>query len=129
MNNGWNGFEAHHEDATPVLQDNCPVALSAAREAGTSAALFAPGWVYEEHDKARFEMLQERFWWQAREAACMHTSASTVHATGYGGAHLSAACLLKLAAGHFSLAGFLHYVHDTHPHTHYTPSNGVPAKP
>lgn len=42
------------------------MALSAAREAGTSAALFAPGWVYEEHHKSTFEARQELFWSKVR---------------------------------------------------------------
>ncbi|KAG2497145.1 hypothetical protein HYH03_004736 [Edaphochlamys debaryana] len=53
-------------------KDNCPVALAAARASGLSAALFAPGWVYEEFDRATFEPRQEAFWaaigaaWPAR---------------------------------------------------------------
>lgn len=38
-------------------------ALSAAAEAGLSAALFAPGWVRENLEKARFHELQD-LWWQ-----------------------------------------------------------------
>ncbi|GBF97611.1 hypothetical protein Rsub_10747 [Raphidocelis subcapitata] len=43
-------------------------ALAAARAAGVSAALFAPGWVFECNDRAAFEQLQER-WWRGVEAA------------------------------------------------------------
>ncbi|GIL62379.1 hypothetical protein Vafri_16601, partial [Volvox africanus] len=43
-------------------KDNCPVALSAARSEGLSAALFAPGWVYEEFPRDSFEQRQEAFW-------------------------------------------------------------------
>ena len=43
-------------------QDNCPAALSAARSRGLSAALFAPGWVWEEFDRQTFEPRQEAFW-------------------------------------------------------------------
>jgi hypothetical protein len=54
--------------ATPTLavllhaQDNCPVALAAAHARGLSAALFAPGWVWEEFDRSTFEPRQEAFW-------------------------------------------------------------------
>jgi mannosyl-glycoprotein endo-beta-N-acetylglucosaminidase len=43
-------------------------AVAAARAAGVSAALFAPGWVYECNDRSGFEQLQER-WWRGIEAA------------------------------------------------------------
>ena len=46
----------------------CGAALAAARAAGCSAALFAPGWVLECHERARFEALQER-WWRGVEEA------------------------------------------------------------
>jgi hypothetical protein len=39
-------------------------ALSAAREAGLSAALFAPGWVHENLEKTRFHELQDKWWGQ-----------------------------------------------------------------
>lgn len=39
------------------------LALAAAVEAGLSAALFAPGWVRENLDKAKFHELQDQ-WWQ-----------------------------------------------------------------
>lgn len=42
--------------------DNCNVALSAAKAEGLSAALFAPGWVYECEDKSRWHDKQEQFW-------------------------------------------------------------------
>lgn len=38
------------------------MALAAARAGGVSAALFAPGWVYEEFDRSTFEPRQEGFW-------------------------------------------------------------------
>ncbi|GIL75646.1 hypothetical protein Vretifemale_5384 [Volvox reticuliferus] len=47
-------------------KDNCPVALCAARSEGLSAALFAPGWVYEEFPKESFEQRQEAFWARIR---------------------------------------------------------------
>ncbi|GFR47376.1 hypothetical protein Agub_g9088 [Astrephomene gubernaculifera] len=43
-------------------QFNCPQALAAARCAGLSAALFAPGWVWEEFGRSGFEARQEAFW-------------------------------------------------------------------
>lgn len=42
------------------------LALSASREMGLSAALFAPGWVQENLDKARFHELQDKWWLQVR---------------------------------------------------------------
>lgn len=39
-------------------------ALAAAKAAGCSAALFAPGWVLECNERARFEELQEAWWRQ-----------------------------------------------------------------
>lgn len=44
----------------------CDVALNAAAVAGLSSALFAPGWVYEKHDRAQFPQLQEAFWGKVR---------------------------------------------------------------
>lgn len=41
---------------------NTHLALAAAKAAGLSAALFAPGWVHENLDKARFPELQEQWW-------------------------------------------------------------------
>jgi len=46
------------------------LALSAAAEAGLSAALFAPGWVRENLDKARFHELQD-CWWQQVSWDCL----------------------------------------------------------
>lgn len=43
------------------------VALEAAAAAGLSAALFAPGWVHENLDNARFHELQDKWWGQVRE--------------------------------------------------------------
>ncbi|KAG0643132.1 glycosyl hydrolase family 85-domain-containing protein [Tuber brumale] len=37
-------------------------ALSAIRKAGTSAALFVPGWTYEHFDGKNFETIERRFW-------------------------------------------------------------------
>ncbi|XP_066560735.1 cytosolic endo-beta-N-acetylglucosaminidase isoform X2 [Amia ocellicauda] len=37
-------------------------ALSLIREHGFSAAIFAPGWVYECHDKTEFRQNQDKFW-------------------------------------------------------------------
>jgi mannosyl-glycoprotein endo-beta-N-acetylglucosaminidase len=41
---------------------NTNLALAAAKAAGLSAALFAPGWVQENLDKGRFAQLQEQWW-------------------------------------------------------------------
>lgn len=41
---------------------DCDVAIRAAMASGLSVALFAPGWVFETHDRAGFEQLQEQFW-------------------------------------------------------------------
>jgi hypothetical protein len=46
----------------------CDVGLSAARQQGLSAALFAPGWVYEEHDKGEWQQLQRAFWGKVQAA-------------------------------------------------------------
>ncbi|KAF8066341.1 ENGASE2 [Scenedesmus sp. PABB004] len=43
-------------------------ALTAAARAGLSAALFAPGWVFENLERSRFEELQERWWNAVQEA-------------------------------------------------------------
>eukprot|EP00249_Psilotum_nudum_P019557 c27315_g1_i2 orf=269-2275(-) len=40
----------------------CNVALKAAKEAGVSAALFAPGWVYETNQGPSFHAAQNRYW-------------------------------------------------------------------
>jgi hypothetical protein len=40
------------------------LALEAAAAAGLSAALFAPGWVHENLDKAHFHELQDKWWGQ-----------------------------------------------------------------
>ncbi|KAK9829564.1 hypothetical protein WJX72_006515 [[Myrmecia] bisecta] len=41
---------------------NCGMALEAVRAAGLSAALFAPGWVYECGDRASWQTRSHRFW-------------------------------------------------------------------
>lgn len=41
---------------------NVDVALRAVADAGLSAALFAPGWVYENLDRTQFVTLQEQWW-------------------------------------------------------------------
>lgn len=41
---------------------NCDVAVRATRGAQLSTALFAPGWVFENQDKAQFEANQQAFW-------------------------------------------------------------------
>ncbi len=51
------------------MQDNCPVALAAARSCGVSTALFAPGWVFEEFPRDSFEPRQEAFWDAVRAGA------------------------------------------------------------
>ncbi|KAF6265409.1 glycosyl hydrolase family 85-domain-containing protein [Scenedesmus sp. NREL 46B-D3] len=52
---------------------NTHLALAAAKAAGLSAALFAPGWVHENLDKARFPELQEQWWNKVQGAwACSH---------------------------------------------------------
>jgi len=53
-------------------------ALRAARAAGASAALFAPGWTMECHGRGEFEGVQERWWRQVR-LSC------GVEAWGWGG--------------------------------------------
>jgi hypothetical protein len=42
------------------------LALAAAKAAGLSAALFAPGWVHENLEKTRFAELQEQWWHTVR---------------------------------------------------------------
>jgi hypothetical protein len=46
----------------------CDVALAAARQHGLSAALFAPGWVYENHSRAQWQALQGAFWGKVEAA-------------------------------------------------------------
>ncbi len=46
------------------------MALGAARAGGVSAALFAPGWVYEEFDRSTFEPRQEAFWGKVGRPGC-----------------------------------------------------------
>ena len=58
------------------MQDNCGVALKAAREEGLSAALFAPGWVYENHERSCFHELQETFWGKVRRVRSRQLSCS-----------------------------------------------------
>lgn len=41
---------------------NTSSALSAARQYGLSAAIFAPGWVYETHPVEQFQELNTKFW-------------------------------------------------------------------
>lgn len=41
---------------------NVDVALRAVADAGLSAALFAPGWVFENLDRTQFVRLQEQWW-------------------------------------------------------------------
>jgi len=41
---------------------NTSIALSAARQHGLSAAIFAPGWVYESHPIEKFHELNTKFW-------------------------------------------------------------------
>ena len=45
---------------------NCDVALAVAKANGLSAALFAPGWVYENLEKSRFQELQQEYWSKVR---------------------------------------------------------------
>jgi mannosyl-glycoprotein endo-beta-N-acetylglucosaminidase len=47
---------------------NTNLALAAAKAAGLSAALFAPGWVHENLDKTRFAELQEQWWHKVSRA-------------------------------------------------------------
>lgn len=49
---------------------NTGLALAAARAAGLSAALFAPGWVQENLDRSKFDQLQEQWW---HKASCATT--------------------------------------------------------
>ncbi|GLI61826.1 hypothetical protein VaNZ11_004267, partial [Volvox africanus] len=91
-------------------KDNCQVALSAARSEGLSAALFAPGWVYEEFPRDSFEQRQEAFWakiravWPPRPAllqrlplvTCFNCGAG--RAVWLGGRRVSSAPWFNLAA-------------------------------
>lgn len=54
-------------------------ALAAASQAGLSAALFAPGWVFENLQQQRFEELQQRWWHKARAHARQQVSVSGWH--------------------------------------------------
>uniref|UniRef100_A0AAY4AVR5 Cytosolic endo-beta-N-acetylglucosaminidase n=2 Tax=Denticeps clupeoides TaxID=299321 RepID=A0AAY4AVR5_9TELE len=47
-------------------------ALSLIRKHGFSTALFAPGWVYECHDKTAFRMNQDKFWGLLSEHLFIH---------------------------------------------------------
>jgi hypothetical protein len=68
----------------------CDVALAAARQHGLSAALFAPGWVYENHDRADWQQLQGSFWskiedaWPASQAPITRLPLHTCFSTGCG---------------------------------------------
>jgi mannosyl-glycoprotein endo-beta-N-acetylglucosaminidase len=42
-------------------------ALTAITKAGVSAALFAPGWTLECHERSEFEAVQELWWRRVRE--------------------------------------------------------------
>ena len=41
---------------------NTNSALSVVRKKGLSAAIFAPGWVYEQHDATEYRTLNAKFW-------------------------------------------------------------------
>jgi mannosyl-glycoprotein endo-beta-N-acetylglucosaminidase len=56
------GVDVHGRGCFGGGGHNAGLALAAAKEAGLSAALFAPGWVYENLDKERFAELQEQWW-------------------------------------------------------------------
>ncbi len=58
------GVDVHGRGTYGGGGDASHVALAAAKAAGVSAALFAPAWVYENHDKAEFEQRQEAWWHQ-----------------------------------------------------------------
>lgn len=56
------GVDVHGRGCFGGGGHNSSAALAAAKAAGLSAALFAPGWVYENLDKERFAELQEQWW-------------------------------------------------------------------
>jgi endo-beta-N-acetylglucosaminidase D len=63
------GVDVHGRGCFGGGGHNTGLALAAAKEAGLSAALFAPGWVYENLGKERFAELQEQ-WWHKVGQAC-----------------------------------------------------------
>ncbi|GLC35518.1 hypothetical protein PLESTB_000198900 [Pleodorina starrii] len=91
-------------------KDNCHVALHAARSAGLSSALFAPGWVFEEFPRDTFAQRQERFWakirsvWPARPALLQRLPLASCFNGGSGrgvwveGVRVSSAPWFNLAA-------------------------------
>jgi mannosyl-glycoprotein endo-beta-N-acetylglucosaminidase len=60
------GIDVHGRGSFDGGGWNCDVALAAAKGNGLSAALFAPGWVYENLEKSRFQELQQEYWSKVR---------------------------------------------------------------
>lgn len=56
------GVDVHGRGSYGGGGNNVGVALRAAASAGLSAALFAPGWVFENLDRQNFIELQEQWW-------------------------------------------------------------------
>ncbi|XP_036446384.1 cytosolic endo-beta-N-acetylglucosaminidase [Colossoma macropomum] len=53
-------------------------ALQLVRKHGFSTAIFAPGWVYECHDKADFRQNQDKFWFLLADHLYIHRPVSTL---------------------------------------------------
>ncbi|CAG05942.1 unnamed protein product, partial [Tetraodon nigroviridis] len=69
-------------------------ALEVIRKHNFSAALFAPGWVYEALDKAEFRKNQDKFWALLSDYLCVHQLSSPLPFTssfcqGFGGSFYS----------------------------------------
>lgn len=58
------GIDVHGRGTYGGGGDGVGAALTAARAAGCSAALFAPAWVWENHPREDFERLQAAWWAQ-----------------------------------------------------------------
>eukprot|EP00879_Flechtneria_rotunda_P009445 GHRR01009887.1.p1 GENE.GHRR01009887.1~~GHRR01009887.1.p1 ORF type:complete len:846 (+),score=292.20 GHRR01009887.1:222-2759(+) len=68
MSQVYLGVDVHGRGSYGGGGHNVDVALQAARSAGLSAALFAPGWIYENLDRTRFHEFQEQWWYKVQAA-------------------------------------------------------------
>ncbi|CAM4357491.1 unnamed protein product [Leuciscus chuanchicus] len=60
------------------LNDDNRQALELIRKYELSAAIFAPGWVYESHEKAEFRQNQDKFWSLLSEFLFIHRPSSSL---------------------------------------------------
>jgi mannosyl-glycoprotein endo-beta-N-acetylglucosaminidase len=76
------------------------IALAAAKAAGLSAALFAPGWVRENLDRSHFHRLQDTWWTQVGHSGVVRVEWRVVWAV-FGGSD-------RVASGFYRLLLFKH---------------------